>query len=100
MSLGHVFPYTIQCYPTRGLAIALAVPNRLLEFVCCQPGEIVFILLLVRHIFFFTVNTFHLLRVLISLAVRSAVIGEFDEVEDAGKDLSRIKAEPLKPVTH
>lgn len=37
---------------------------------------------------------------LTSLAVCSAVIGEFDEVEDAGKDLSRIKAEPLKPVTH
>lgn len=31
---------------------------------------------------------------------RSAVIGEFDEVEDASKDLSRIRAEPLKPVTH
>ncbi|CAM9252975.1 unnamed protein product [Ectocarpus fasciculatus] len=29
-----------------------------------------------------------------------AVIGEVDEVEDASKDLSRIRAEPLKPVTH
>ncbi|CAM9732755.1 unnamed protein product [Scytosiphon promiscuus] len=29
-----------------------------------------------------------------------AVIGEVDEVEDASKDLSRIRADPLKPVTH
>lgn len=32
--------------------------------------------------------------------VRSAVIGEVDEVEDSNKDLSTIMAEPLKPVTH
>lgn len=30
----------------------------------------------------------------------SAVIGEFDEVADASKDLSRVRADPLKPVTH
>lgn len=29
-----------------------------------------------------------------------AVIGEFDEVADASKDLSRVRADPLKPVTH
>lgn len=32
--------------------------------------------------------------------MRSAVIGEVDEVEDSNKDLSSIMAEPLKPVTH
>ncbi|CAM9458084.1 unnamed protein product [Ascophyllum nodosum] len=29
-----------------------------------------------------------------------AVIGEFDEIADASKDLSRVRADPLKPVTH
>lgn len=33
-------------------------------------------------------------------SVRSAVIGEIDEEEDSNKDLSTIRAEPLKPVTH
>lgn len=32
--------------------------------------------------------------------VHSAVIGEFDEVADANKDLSRVRADPLKAVTH
>ena len=31
---------------------------------------------------------------------RRAVIGEFDEIADASKDLSRVRADPLKPVTH
>lgn len=32
--------------------------------------------------------------------IHSAVIGEFDEVADANKDLSRVRADPLKAVTH